>query len=90
MRDGNDASVAYPELLGKLITSTAEALNTDTVDHTVPLSEIGIDSLNIVEIIIACEEIYGDFAIDASELQFDEMTTLADMHNQMISFEVLV
>lgn len=79
--------VEHPELLAELIKITAEALKTDTVDPNVPLSEIGIDSLNIVEVIIACEEIYQGFQIDPSKLEFDELTSLKDMHEQMISFD---
>ena len=86
MSSFENKNVVHPELLQKLITVTAEALKTDTVDPHVPLAEIGIDSLNIVEVIIACEEIYSDFQIDPSELEFDDLTSLADMHNQMISF----
>lgn len=81
-------NVAHADLLSKLVQVTAEALKTDTVDPSVPLSEIGIDSLNIVEVIIACEEIYHEFQIDPSELEFDEMTSLVDMHQQMISFDL--
>jgi acyl carrier protein len=83
----NIKPIAHPELLAKLRKVTAEALQVDNVDPEVPLAEIGIDSLNIVEVIIACEEIYGDFSIDPARLEFDEMTSLADMHNQMIAFE---
>jgi acyl carrier protein len=74
------------DLLTQLMNVTAEALKADTVDPNVPLPELGIDSLNIVEVIIACEEIYGEFRIDPSNLEFDEMTSLLDMHRQMISF----
>jgi acyl carrier protein len=80
--------VEHPELLAELMKVTAEALKVDSVDPNVPLPELGIDSLNIVEVIIACEEIYGKFRIDPSRLEFDEMTSLTDMHNQMISFEL--
>jgi acyl carrier protein len=82
------SNVQHQELLNQLVTVTAEALKTDTVDPSVPLSEIGIDSLNIVEVIIACEEIYHEFEIDPSELEFDELTSLIDMHGQMIAFEL--
>ena len=80
------AQIEYPELLEQLMKVTAEALKVDSVDPNVPLPELGIDSLNIVEVIIACEEIYGKFRIDPSGLEFDEMTSLLDMHKQMISF----
>ncbi len=89
MSNENAKPVEHPELLAELIKVTAEALKADTVDPNVPLSEIGIDSLNIVEVIIACEDIYSDFQIDPSKLEFDEMTSLSDMHTQMISFEMV-
>lgn len=87
MSNANTKPVEHPELLAELIKVTAEALQAESIDPSVPLAEIGIDSLNIVEVIIACEEIYGDFQIDPSKLEFDEMTSLMDMHNQMIAFE---
>lgn len=83
----NIKPVEHPQLLAELRKVTAESLKVDTVDPDVPLAEIGIDSLNIVEVIIACEEIYSRFRIDPSRLEFDEMTSLSDMHRQMISFE---
>ena len=87
MSNTNAKPVDHPELLAELVKATAEALQTETVDPTVPLAEIGIDSLNIVEVIIACEDIYGEFQINPSQLEFDEMTSLVDMHNQMVGFE---
>jgi acyl carrier protein len=88
MSNDNTKPIEHPELLAELVKVTAEALKVDSVDPSVPLAEIGIDSLNIVEVIIACEEIYGEFQIDPSKLEFDELTSLVDMHNQMISFEM--
>jgi acyl carrier protein len=88
MSNANTKPIEHPELLAELVKVTAEALKVDSVDPSVPLAEIGIDSLNIVEVIIACEEIYGEFQIDPSKLEFDELTSLTDMHNQMISFDM--
>ncbi len=87
MSTTNTETIEHPELLAELRKVTAEALRVDSVDPNVPLPELGIDSLNIVEVIIACEEIYGKFRIDPAKLEFDEMTSLMDMHKQMISFE---
>lgn len=87
MSTTNTETIEHPELLEELRKVTAEALKVDSVDPNVPLPELGIDSLNIVEVIIACEEIYGKFRIDPAKLEFDEMTSLMDMHKQMISFE---
>ena len=89
MNTAKNQPVEHPELLAQLMKVTAEALNVDSVDPNVPLPEIGIDSLNIVEVIVACEEIYGDFQIDPAQLEFDEMTSLADMHRQMVAFEMV-
>lgn len=87
MSNENTKPFEHPECLAELIKVTAEALQLESVDPDVPLAEIGIDSLNIVEVIIACEEIYSDFQINPSALEFDEMTSLRDMHHQMIAFE---
>lgn len=87
MSNENMKPVDHPELLAELTTITAEVLQAEHVDPNVPLAEIGIDSLNIVEVIIACEDIYSDFRINPADLQFDEMTSLLDMHNQMVAFE---
>lgn len=81
--------IEHKEMLQQLMDATAEVLKVEEVDPSMPLSDMGIDSLNVVEVIIACEEIYSDFNIDPSELEFDELTTLVDMHNQMISFELI-
>ena len=87
MSNENTKPVEHPEFLAELVKVTVEALRAESVDPNVPLAEIGIDSLNIVEVIIACEEIYNEFQIDPSKLEFDEMTSLRDMHDQMIAFE---
>ncbi len=87
MSSTTSAVVEHPELLAELRRVTAEALKVDSVDPNIPLPELGIDSLNIVEVIIASEDIYRKFRIDPSNLEFDEMTSLMDMHRQMISFE---
>jgi acyl carrier protein len=89
MSNAQAEAVKHPELLAKLMEVTAEALKVETVDPGVPLSEIGIDSLNIIDIIMASEEIYSGFQIDPSKLEFDEMTSLMDIHNQMISFDAV-
>lgn len=75
---------AEPEkLLDRLVADTKEILSKDEVGPDMTLTEIGIDSLNVVELIIVCEQIY-DKVSNPDELKFDEFTTLRDMHKQLL------
>ncbi|MFT5162934.1 MAG: acyl carrier protein [Alteromonadaceae bacterium] len=69
--------------LGELQAQIAEMLNKDEVDADTPLGELGIDSLNIVEVILICEQVYVDVT-DPEALIFDEFTTLKDMDAQLL------
>jgi acyl carrier protein len=69
--------------LDELATQIAEMLNKDSVDVDTPLGELGIDSLNIVEVILICEQLYTNI-LDPESLVFDEFTTLRDMDAQML------
>jgi len=71
--------------LPELKLQIAEMLNKDEVDENTPLGELGIDSLNIVEVILICEQLYVNVS-DPEALQFDEFTTLKDMDVQLLEF----
>mgnify|MGYP000256075126 CR=1 FL=1 len=70
-------------LLIALQTEVAEMLNKDQIDADTPLGELGVDSLNVVEVILICEQIYTN-ASDPEALVFDEFTTLRDMDAQLL------
>lgn len=70
-------------LLTTLQTEVAEMLNKEQIDADTPLGELGIDSLNVVEVILICEQIYTDVS-DPEALIFDEFTTLRDMDAQLL------
>lgn len=53
-----------------------------TEDFT--LMEMGIDSLNVIELILICQSIYKD-ASQPELLKFDEYTTLKELHHQLVS-----
>lgn len=70
------------EQLTKLCSELKELLTIDEVDPDAPLGEVGIDSLNVIELILACEEIY-EGVIDPEALEFDEFTTLRELDQRL-------
>ena len=71
------------KMLEQLVEEIKRILNKDSIDPDSTLAELGIDSLNVIELILACEQIYTRLA-NADELKFDEFTTLRDLHKQLI------
>ena len=57
--------------LDRLCSEVASMLNVDSVDADTPLAQIGIDSLNIVELIIMCQQVYPD-VLDFEDFAFEE------------------
>ena len=66
------------EILGQEI---AKILSVDSVEPNVGIGELGIDSLNIVELIVFCEQLYG--AIDPEALNITQYTTLEQLDQQL-------
>ncbi|MFS1525528.1 acyl carrier protein [Microbulbifer sp. 2304DJ12-6] len=62
-------------------------LNVDSVDPDMPIADLGIDSLNIVEVILICEQLYPG-VMNPENLVFDEHTTLQEMDSQLIENSV--
>ena len=69
--------------LTSLQTEVAQMLNKEQIDADTPLGALGVDSLNVVEVILICEQIYTDVS-DPEALIFDEFTTLRDMDAQLL------
>ncbi|AMP04962.1 acyl carrier protein [Collimonas pratensis] len=66
------------ELLRK---EAAKILNIEAVESNVGLGELGIDSLNVVELIVFCEQLYG--SIDPEQLNITQYTTLEQLDAQL-------
>ena len=66
------------EILGHEI---AKILGVDAVETDVGIGELGIDSLNVVELIVFCEQLYG--AIDPEALTITQYTTLEQLDQQL-------
>lgn len=75
--------------LPELMEQMAVMLNKESVDADTPLGELGVDSLNIVEVILICEQLYQD-VMDPEALTFDEFTTIRDMDNQLVEASVTI
>lgn len=82
-------STETQSLLPELQKQMADMLNKDQVDADTPLGELGIDSLNIVEVILISEQLYSN-VMDPEALVFDEYTTLRDMDMQLMEASVEV
>ncbi|QLL12558.1 acyl carrier protein [Pseudomonas chlororaphis] len=74
----NSETLNTLELLQK---EAAKILNIETVEPHVGLGELGIDSLNVVELIVYCEQLYG--AIDPEQLNITQYTTLGQIDAQL-------
>ncbi|WP_413665416.1 acyl carrier protein [Microbulbifer sp. JMSA004] len=67
----------------ELCEQIALMLNVDAVDADTPIAELGVDSLNIVEVILICEQLYPG-VMSPENLVFDEHTTLREMDGQLL------
>ncbi|MBV8753538.1 MAG: acyl carrier protein [Hyphomicrobiales bacterium] len=56
----------------------------DEVDLDRPLSQIGVDSLNVVEMIIICQQVYTN-VINYDAINIDENTTIREIDEQMLA-----
>jgi acyl carrier protein len=70
------------ELMESLISEIQKILSIYTIDPDVPLIEIGVDSINIVEIMISCENIYGVNVVE-SDITLDQYTTIRSLDGQL-------
>lgn len=79
------------QTLPELKEQVAEMLNIEAADVDVeaPLGELGVDSLNIVELILIVEQLYPNVT-DPDALTFDEHTSLAQMDEQLVESSVEV
>jgi len=75
--------------LEQLCEEVAKILKTDSVDADCPLGQLGIDSLNVVELILACQIIYPN-VMDFDDLLFDENSTLREIDVCMLESSLQV
>lgn len=57
-------------------------LGTKTIDVDAPMSQIGVDSLNVVEMVIICQRIYVA-VVDYEDIEIDESTTIRELDRKL-------
>jgi acyl carrier protein len=73
--------------LTELADGVRAMLLLEDIDFDMPLSQIGIDSLNVVEMIILCQQVYVN-VINYDDIHIDENTTLREIDQQMTDLSV--
>jgi acyl carrier protein len=75
----NDARM--PELM----QAVADIIGRPVADETLSLAALGIDSRDLVSLIVACEQIYGA-EFDITAIGIDHDTTLAELHQALLAY----
>lgn len=62
-------------------------LGVPSIDIDAPMSQLGVDSLNIVEMVVICQQIYTNVT-NYQDIQIDENTTLRELDAQLTELSV--
>lgn len=65
-----------------LCRDVARILDREVADPNTPILSISIDSLNLVEVLIVCEQLYS-VEIDVGDLEVDDKTTIRQLCAQL-------
>lgn len=80
--DGASSFTADTETLNTLLDELKEILSVDSIDPDSGLGELGIDSLNIVELLLVCEKVYTS-GVNPADLAIDQYTSIRDLDRQL-------
>ncbi|MGP8431870.1 phosphopantetheine-binding protein [Paraburkholderia fungorum] len=72
------------ETLSAFSEEMKRMLGARTIDIDAPMSQLGVDSLNIVEMVIICQQIYTN-VVDYEDIEIDENTTIRELDEQLNS-----
>lgn len=70
------------ERIELLCREVARILEQEVADPNTPILRLSIDSINLVEVLIVCEQLYG-VEIDLTDLEVDEKTTIRQLCGQL-------
>ncbi len=73
--------------LERLAEGVKSMLALDEIDLDAPLSQVGVDSLNVVELILVCQQVYAN-VVNFDEIDIDENTTLREIDAQLTRLSV--
>jgi len=69
------------ETLSLLASEVAKILNVESVDPDVGMTELGVDSLNVVELMLVAEQLYPGSEVE--KLSLGQYTSLRDFDQQL-------
>jgi len=69
------------ETLSLLASEVANILNVESVDPDVGMTELGVDSLNVVELMLVAEQLYPGSEVE--KLSLGQYTSLRDFDQQL-------
>lgn len=69
-------------------TEMQKLLGLSEIDVDAPMSQLGVDSMNIVEMVIICQQIYTQVA-NYEDIDIDENTTIRELDEQMLGLSVM-
>lgn len=72
------------ETLDRFSEEMKKMLGIKTIDIDAPMSQLGVDSLNIVEMVIICQQIYTNVS-NYEDIDIDENTTIRELDAQLNS-----
>lgn len=75
--------MAHDQRLHRLMSSVSEIIGVPVDDENASIGDLGIDSGYLVDIILACEDIYGG-AIDSEAIDISYETSLLGIHEQLL------
>lgn len=81
MLDSHHSADSSTDTLARLSQEVAKLLNVDSVSPDITLLELGIDSLNAVELTLVCDKIYA--GVNQEQLTLTQHTTLRDLNRQL-------
>jgi acyl carrier protein len=74
-------STPAADTLSLLAREVSKILHVESVETNVGIGELGIDSLNIIELIVFCEQLYG--SVDPESLNITQYTTLESLDSEL-------
>jgi hypothetical protein len=74
------------DTLGKLVAAVQKVVGRDDIDPAARLSELGLDSLTVVEVLLECDTIYPKVK-DFESVEINESTTLITLDKALLELQ---
>jgi acyl carrier protein len=78
--------MARDQRLARLMTGISEILGVPVQDENSSVGDLGIDSESLFEVVLICQDIYGN-DVDFDRIEVGYNTTLRALHEQLLRFQ---